>query len=243
MLEPLATNLPPASADGQSKADALALLEAHARTVQATEQRQARGAPVVPRSGPVGVPPRFADARLESWPASSPEQRRVLERVSDFAARFDEARKVGASLLLQGEIGAGKTTLACALCHAVASTKRSAVYVHQVAKLLRRIKEGCSPDASTPASEVIASMVEPDLLVLDELGVQHRTMAEVTWLGEILDDRYGEQKPTVIVTNEPTASLEELLGARGADRLREHGQTLRFTWPSFRSRKRAGGAS
>ena len=54
-------------------------------------------------------------------------------------------------------------------------------------------------------------------------------------LFDVLNDRYGEMRPTILLGNLTTTELETYLGERILDRLRELGSvTVPFAWPSHR---------
>lgn len=195
------------------------------------------------RPGALGIPKRFEAASLETWDAQTPAQQRVLGVLRRFVSHFAEVRAKGASLLFRGNVGAGKTTLGCALCHGVVDAGYSATYVHQAGKFYRQMREAFgASDQQRRASQVMDALVTPDLLVLDELGVQFNTKTELVLLTELIDDRYAQCRPTVLVTNLPNVKLVELVGERAADRMREHGLELVFDWPSFRCQERRPGA-
>jgi DNA replication protein DnaC len=72
-------------------------------------------------------------------------------------------------------------------------------------------------------------------LILDEVGVSFRSEAEKTQLFDVLDGRYREMRPTVIVSNLNAKDLQECLGPRIFDRLMEAGSTVViFDWKSYR---------
>jgi DNA replication protein DnaC len=60
-------------------------------------------------------------------------------------------------------------------------------------------------------------------------------------LFDVLNARYGEMRPTVLIANLTAAEMEDYLGDRIMDRLLELGSaTVPFTWPSHR--RKANGA-
>ena len=53
---------------------------------------------------------------------------------------------------------------------------------------------------------------------------------------DIIDGRYQEMKPTILISNLAIAGIKDLIGERVIDRLREDGGKLvSFDWPSYRS--------
>ena len=74
------------------------------------------------------------------------------------------------------------------------------------------------------------------LLIIDEVGVQFGTEAERTQLFGIIDERYREQRPSILLTNLGLDDSKSFIGARAYDRLRECGQWVPFDWESYRGR-------
>lgn len=216
---------------------------ATAETVIAQAHREAsvphQRAPLA--AAALGIPERYAEASLPEWHAETEAQARIRDRLRNFAARFAEAKAAGVNIVIRGTVGAGKTTLACATVRAVAARGASALYVPRVAVFFRAMREAFSGDGVP--SRVHARYAQPDLLALDEVGMQYRTPAELQMLGELLDDRYSAKRPTILISNLEAATLADLVGERAADRLAERGVELVCDWPSFRRKRRAGGES
>ena len=81
---------------------------------------------------------------------------------------------------------------------------------------------------------MVAGFIRPDLLILDEVGVQFGSETEKMILFEIINGRYEQLKPTIVISNLADA-LTDYLGERVVDRLREGGgRMLIFDWPSYR---------
>lgn len=74
------------------------------------------------------------------------------------------------------------------------------------------------------------------MLILDEVGVQFGSESEKIILFEILNERYLNMKPTILISNLNPAALQEYVGERVMDRMRENGGIiLKFDWKSHRS--------
>ena len=74
-----------------------------------------------------------------------------------------------------------------------------------------------------------------DLLIIDEVGLSFGSDAEVLQLSELLNMRYEDVRPTLIVSNCKSSDLSRYLGDRGVDRLRENGgKVVTFEWESHR---------
>jgi len=71
--------------------------------------------------------------------------------------------------------------------------------------------------------------------VIDEVGASRDNDFERMSIFEVVNKRYEEMKPTVLVSNLSAAKFEASVGDRTADRLREGGGfVLLFEWESAR---------
>ena len=83
--------------------------------------------------------------------------------------------------------------------------------------------------------KVIDAFASPDLLILDEVGVQFGSEFEKQLLFDVLNERYEKLKPSILLSNIPSEQLSDYLGERVTDRLRENGGALiGFNWDSYR---------
>ena len=215
-------------------------LEAVSRAALAELERARRSgaqAALEKALGRAGIPRRFIGRGFDAYEASREEQRRALTLCRQYAAAFPRNRAEGNCLLLVGGPGTGKTHLACAILQA-AIRKGYTGFFTSVSEALRTIRDAYSPHAERSEREAFSLYVAPDVLVLDEVGVaigdgeKRRAM-----LFDVINARYGEIKPTVLIGNLTVEELEDYLGERIMDRLRESGGvTVPFTWPSYRRR-------
>lgn len=82
---------------------------------------------------------------------------------------------------------------------------------------------------------MIEHHVRPDLLVIDEIGVQFGTETEKMILFDILNARYEQVKPSILISNLAIEELKTYIGERVLDRMWEGGGSiLAFTWDSYR---------
>ena len=200
------------------------------------QDSESRKAKIRKLLGEAGIPKRFSMRTFDNYKAERLEQSQALAVAVYFARDFDKFLESGASLMFCGKPGTGKTHLAAAIANAVCEQGRSAVFM-SVLKATRMVKDTWKKGADVAESQVYKGLVEPDLLILDEVGVQFGSESEKLILFEILNGRYENVKPTIVISNLLPTEITEYLGERVVDRLQEGGgSTVVFGWESYRSR-------
>lgn len=191
------------------------------------------------RLGRAAIPERFADRRLSTYQPTCPKAQHALQLARRYADNFGAVRKSGTCLIFCGDVGTGKTHLAVGIAHEVLEQGGQAVF-SSVARAMRSVKETFNKGSERTEAQALRDLIEPDLLILDEVGVQYGTDAEKLILFEIINGRYESARPTILISNLAIGELERYLGARAVDRLREGGgKVVVFDWQSYRS-QRAG---
>ena len=194
-------------------------------------RRRDRVAALMARSG---IPARFADRTFDGYRATEDAQRVALCVCRAYAERWSDRAAHGASLVLTGLPGTGKTHLACAIGNAVMQDHFGSVLFCTVSAMLRAIKATYRKDSERTEQDVINRLCEPDLLIVDEIGVQVGSEHEKLLMFEILNERYQDMRPTILISNLAADDLEQFLGQRVMDRYRECGSVLAFDWQSHR---------
>ena len=215
-------------------------LEAASRAALAElsrERRAARQAAMERAIGRAGIPRRFRQHSFEDYAADSEAQLRALTLAREYATNFAAIRERGNCLLLVGGPGTGKTHLACAILGQVITAGHSGLFL-TVSEGLRLIRSTYSPGASQNEAQVFETLTSPDLLVLDEVGVGIGNDAKRrAMLFDVLNARYGEMRPTILIGNLTAAEMEDYLGERIMERLMDLGSIMvPFTWSSHRRR-------
>jgi len=200
------------------------------RKRQESEKKEARISALMGRSG---IPKRFEVRTLASYQAGSDSQKRVL-KIAQRMAESDPEQ--GTSLVFCGKPGTGKTHLACGIALDWIQAGRPA-YFMTVLAAIRSIKSTYSPASDRTEDDAIRALTEVDLLILDEIGVQLGTEHEKMLLFEIINERYQQMRPTILISNLTRDELTEYLGARVMDRFRESGAVVAFDWDSYRGSK------
>lgn len=116
------------------------------------------------------------------------------------AVRFvEQFPAVDKGLLLIGDNGVGKTHLAVAILKAVIRSKRIQGFFYETGELLKLVRDTYASD--TNEADVLRPVLEADLLVLDDLGVEKTSEWVQETLGHVVNIRYSERRPTVFTTN------------------------------------------
>lgn len=184
--------------------------------------------------GEACIPERFHNRTLGCYKASNVGQKNALEFAQTYADRFEEAQKAGRSAIFCGKPGTGKTHLAVGIgLHAMALGKL--VLFTTVQRAVRRVKDSWRKDSAESETDVIEMLVQPDLLILDEIGVQFGSDFEKNLMFDILNERYEKSRPSLLLSNLTAPEVKAFLGERVYDRLREDGgKCIPFDWTSHR---------
>lgn len=204
---------------------------------RASEARDDAAKAYLKKLGMAGIPLRFQDKSLETYEAATEAHNVALRFALDYARNFEQKLAKGTSALFIGRPGTGKTHLACGIGQYVMGILGRSVIFSTVMRAVRRVKETWNRNSTETESEVIEAFVAPDLLILDEVGVQFGSEAERLVLFDIINERYERRKPTILLSNLSPDDVKACIGERIYDRLREgDGDIVVFDWESARGR-------
>jgi DNA replication protein DnaC len=185
------------------------------------------------------IPARFIGRTFDNYRATTNEQRQALTVARDYSENFDRYAAKGQGLVFMGKPGTGKSHLAAAILQV--HMQRNVRYMTCL-DLIRAIRETWRRDSERSERKVLDIIRGLELLVLDEVGAQYGTEGEQTILFDVLDMRYRDLTPTVILSNQHADGLKAYLGERTFDRLRETSQVVQFLWDSHRPQARGEAA-
>ncbi|MEK9498226.1 ATP-binding protein [Photorhabdus sp. P32] len=129
-----------------------------------------------------------------------------------------------------GRLGTGKTHLAVATCREIVTQNGISAFITTASRIIRAFRRSWSNDADTNEFETLRFYSELDLLIIDEIGVQYGTESERNILFEVINNRYEDLLPTILISNLPMNDLPVFLG----DRVLQGGVVLAFDWDSYR---------
>ncbi|WP_341522979.1 ATP-binding protein [Pseudomonas sp. G.S.17] len=185
-----------------------------------------------------GIQLRFQQSTLDNWVAGNDKAKAKAWNVATgFVEAFAENFEVGRCVMLLGKPGTGKTHLATAILQQTiryfGAQGMTGLYT-TAGGIIRAVKATFGAQGKTEAS-VYADMIAPHLLVIDEVGLQNGTDFERQTLFEVINGRYEQAKPTIVVSNLAIPQLRDALGDRSVDRLRDRGGLVEvFGWESAR---------
>jgi DNA replication protein DnaC len=180
-----------------------------------------------------GVPKRHFGKKIEDVDQSDQNVRAAVSAISGYIANMERVLKNGSSGFFCGECGTGKTMLACMVVEDAIRKGFRARYI-TAWNMIQEIRLGYSA-TDVPIVGQIKNLISYDLLVIDEIGVQHGTDDERVLLYQVIDGRYNEIKPTVLISNSKDPVDDGYLDARTIDRLKEGGGfSMTFTGKSYR---------
>lgn len=184
--------------------------------------------------GESGIPVRFTDRTLEKFEAKNEGQKSALAFAMEYSEKFSEVFKTGRSAIFCGKPGTGKTHLSVGIGLSV--MKRGGIVLFTtVQRMMRRIKDAWRKDSEESESDVVSLFSSPDLLIIDEIGVQFGSDFERNAMFDVLNERYENRLPTLLLSNLSPSEVKVFLGERVFDRLREDGGAcVPFNWDSHR---------
>lgn len=182
-----------------------------------------------------GIPKRFEGKGFDNFQPVNGKAASILRKVREYADVVSSGEHEGRSLILLGNVGNGKTHLGCAILREVIRRSCKPGKYLAFAELVRDVKASWRKESEFSEQDVYDGAARPELLVIDEVGLQNFTDFEQTVAYEVINARYLKEKPTVLITNLPADDLSPCLGERVVDRLRENGgKALDFDWGSYR---------
>lgn len=161
----------------------------------------------------------FSDFNSEIVPEfddhGNPARERMIKNFNYARSYCESFRLDSPSLLFIGRTGLGKSFLSSCIAKEVLE-KGFNVIIGQVATFVRRIQKEQFDHAE---GNTLDSLIDCDLLVLDDLGSEFKTQFTESALFEILNARINAMRPTIISTNFSVSELNEQYNERLISRI------------------------
>ncbi len=190
-----------------------------------------------------GISPRMMNKTFNDF-KSDPNNAQQVTAKRQFQKLLDavKARSDTFNIIATGCVGTGKTLLASIIINDLIDNGRRCKMVKAM-DMIRNLRETWG--VSNPRdrglkteTEMIEHYSNLDLLIIDEIGTQSGSDNEKQHIFDIIDGRYQNMKPTVLLSNLTLDQVKETVGDRVIDRLREDGGSLVvFDWQSERGAK------
>ncbi|MCW5589099.1 MAG: ATP-binding protein [Legionellales bacterium] len=184
------------------------------------------------------VPKRFQQANLNLTTQNSANQTKIYRLLKTYSNNFKSCFENGAGLILQGNVGSGKTHAACGLCNELIE-KGYTVKFTTAAAFFRAIKSTYRRQIPFSEQQIIDTHARYQLLIIDEIDVGCAGEIALTdferhCLFDVINRRYENMLPTIVITNSSLPQLKHNLSPRIYDRLLEKSAVLAFDWASLR---------
>ncbi len=169
------------------------------------------------------IPARYRNCSLDNFELHSEAHRlarRRAEKVID-DLQAGVAGRLGRGLVLSGSCGSGKTHLAVGVLRRLVEDYGKVGLFAEFTDLLRRIQESFDRRSQTPSFAVLQPALDAEVLLLDDLGTMRMTPWVQDTLGLIINERYSNQRITLITTNlrRESSNNEEVLSERVGERV------------------------
>lgn len=190
---------------------------------------------------PGGSQPTFADFDL-SFYADEPDEAKMIPRVRmteifNFCKQYaDSFTMQSPSLLMMGKTGLGKTHLSLSIATKVIAKGYGVVYspIQRLCDRMENSKFSYLQEAKDKYAQELDSVLKCDLLVLDDLGTEFSSTFSSSLIGNIINTRLIENKPTIVNTNLDLKGLEKQYSQRIASRLGFSYKVLAFIGDDIR---------
>jgi DNA replication protein DnaC len=155
----------------------------------------------------------------------------------------------GGIIALIGPRGTGKTHMACGVvntfnclpgyayaepCGAYGLHEHRWALYRRAFDIFSEIKQTFSRKDGATQRDVIDYLARANLLVIDEIQVRSESAWENDVLTNLVDQRYADGRPTVLISNLNYAPFLDCVGDSIASRMLEVGAVKEADWPSFR---------
>jgi DNA replication protein DnaC len=138
-------------------------------------------------------------------------------------------------VVLYGSVGTGKSTLCKAVINRFCSRDYRCLFI-SVADAMQRLKDAIDKEGTSVGHET-EKLIEPNLLLLDDLGAEKSTEWATERLFVIFEKRAAQQKHTFFTTNLTPEQISGVYKERIKDRMIEFCTWVKFEGESFRKLK------
>lgn len=167
------------------------------------------------------VPKRYINSTFSNYLCDTDKQKAIVAYL-----------KQGKSAIIYGSNGTGKTHLAYACCFHQISQNKTAKYILAF-DFFNEIRDSFDTHTS---NDIVMQYAKYDYLVIDEVDKTQGTAMEFAYLYSLINRRYNDIKPTVLVTNSKPDELKVIVGASVIDRIGSDGKIIELSGENYRQK-------
>lgn len=154
------------------------------------------------------------------------EQNKGISIAKNYVEHFEKMKSDNIGLLFYGNVGSGKTYIACSIANAVIDKYMISVKVRNFSQIINELQKS---SFDIDKNRYIENITNTPLLILDDLGIERDTSYAKEQVYNIINSRYIKKKPTIITTNLP---LNEILNtSMGLEYKRIYSRVTEMTIP------------
>ena len=116
----------------------------------------------------------------------------------NYAKSFEQMKEDNVGLLFHGDVGSGKTYLACSIANELIEREQVKVKIMNLSQVINQIQKSAF---KLDSNEIIDNLSNIPLLILDDLGIERDTSYAREQVYNIINSRYLKGKPTIFTTN------------------------------------------
>lgn len=161
-----------------------------------------------------------------------------------------ETAAKGGIIAIIGKRGTGKTQMAHHIAQNVtlpdiiqhakrdgftSRNDRPAIY-RTAMDIFLELRSSYSPKAEKTEWEIFKGYENAALLVIDEITVSTGSAFEDLKITAIMDKRYQQMRPTILIGNATPSELSDRLGKSVVSRITENGIVIECNWQSYRAK-------
>ena len=180
------------------------------------------------------IPERYKEATFETYVINNELQKEAIDRIKKYTGYK------GCNLILSGSLGTGKTHLAMSvIINNIWNLIDSVGYelyakYTTISEIIMIVRQAMSYGGDKESLEKLYSV---KWLIIDEIGRQSGSDNEKNILFEILNKRYNNVLPTILISNKSGEEIENYLGSAIVDRMIETKSVfVNMTWESYRGK-------
>ncbi|MBQ9673073.1 MAG: ATP-binding protein [Ruminococcus sp.] len=175
---------------------------------------------------------------MDVFPGSNTSPYERMRKILEYCKRYSTSFTLSSpSILMKGATGLGKTHLSLAIANEVINMGFGVIYV-SAPMILSKLEKQHFSYAYDEEEQTINSLVECDLLIIDDLGTEFQSSYNSSTIYNIFNTRLLNNRPTVINTNLTLKEMEGIYTQRFVSRVMGNCAKLDFIGTDIRRPQR-----